>query len=242
MDKANTPIALIRQYLRREQRLLLLLLVGAALIAGFLKLAGEMAEGDTSAFDKAFLVALRTPGDLSVPIGPHWLLSAMRDITALGGVTVLTLVSILAVAFLLIRGRWRQAVMTTLATGGGAALGGLLKSLFARPRPEVVPHLVEVNSLSFPSGHSLNSAIVYLTLAVLIARSFEERSARVFTITVAAILVLTIGFSRLYLGVHYPSDVLGGWTLGAAWALAMGLVASRLQREHKIEEPEEAPA
>ena len=118
---------------------------------------------------------------------------------------------------------------------------GLDKALFARPRPEVVPHLVEVNSLSFPSGHSLNSAIVYLTLGVLIARSFEERSARVFTIGTAALLVLTIGFTRVYLGVHFPSDVLGGWTVGAAWALVMGMLASVLQRSRKIEQPGSAP-
>ena len=161
----------------------------------------------------------------------------MRDITALGGVTVLTLVSALAIAFLLTRGRVKQALYTALATGGGAVMGKLLKSLFARPRPEVVPHLVDVHSLSFPSGHSMNSAIVYLTLAVMISRSFDERRARFFTIGTAALLVLVIGFSRLYLGVHYPTDVLGGWTVGASWALAMGLIATQLQERHKIEEP-----
>nr|WP_247718202.1 phosphatase PAP2 family protein [Qipengyuania proteolytica] len=166
----------------------------------------------------------------------------MRDLTALGGVTVLTLVSILAVAFLLTRGRVKQALYTALATGGGAAFGTALKSLFARARPEVVPHLVEVNSLSFPSGHSMNSAIVYLTLAVMISRSFEERKPRIFVIGVAALLVVTIGFTRLYLGVHYPTDVLGGWTVGAAWALAMGLIATRLQAQRKIEQPGEDPA
>ncbi|MFW2350378.1 phosphatase PAP2 family protein [Qipengyuania sp.] len=236
------PLAHIKTYVHREQRLLIGLLVGAALATGFIKLAGEMAEGETKTFDVAFLRSLRMPEDLATPIGPRWLLSAMRDMTALGGVTVLTLVSALAVAFLLTRSRGRQALYTALAAGGGALAGTLLKSLFARPRPAVVPHLVEVTSLSFPSGHSMNSAIIYLTLAVMISRSFEERRARIFVIGVAALLVLTIGFTRIYLGVHYPTDVLGGWIVGATWALAMGLIATRLQEDRKMEQPGESPA
>lgn len=236
------PLARIKTYIHREQRLLIGLVVGAALASGFIKLAGEMMEGETKAFDVAFLEALRVKGDLATPLGPSWLLGSMRDLTALGGVTVLTLVALLAIAFLLMRGRARQALYTALATGGGAVFGKLLKSLFARERPEVVPHLVEVHSLSFPSGHSMNSAIVYLTLAVMLSRSFEERRTRIFVIGVAALLVLTIGFTRLYLGVHYPTDVLGGWTVGATWALAMGLLATRLQESRKMEQPGEDPA
>ena len=226
------------RYLHREQRYLVLFAVGAALVALFIKLAGEMQEGDTQTFDIAILRALRVPGDLGQLIGPSWLRSAATDLTALGGVTVLTLVSLLAVAFLLLQGRFRQALFTAVATGGGALLSGFLKTLFARPRPEIVPHLVEVNSMSFPSGHSLNSAIIYLTIAVMISRSFEDRKSRIFIITVAALLVLAIGATRVILGVHFPTDVLAGWTLGAAWALGVGLVASALQHRHKIEEPD----
>lgn len=235
------PLASLKTYIHREQRLLIGLVIGAALASGFIKLAGEMTEGETQAFDVAFLKALRMDGDLASPLGPSWLLSTMRDLTALGGVTVLTLVAVLAVAFLLTRGRIRQAFYTALATGGGAIFGKILKSLFARERPEVVPHLVEVHSLSFPSGHSMNSAIVYLTLAVMLSRTFEDRRSRIFVIGVAALLVLTIGFTRLYLGVHYPTDVLGGWTVGATWALAMGLIATRLQEDRKMEQPVENP-
>lgn len=230
-------LSTVKTYLHREQGLLVGLVAGAALVGGFINLAGEMLEGDTQAFDVAFLKSLRMNGDLATPHGPSWMLDAMRDITALGGVTVLSMVSALAIAFLLTRGRVKQASYTMLATGGGALMGKLLKTLFARERPEVVPHLVEVTSLSFPSGHSMNSAIIYLTLAVMISRSFDERRARIFTIGTSALLVLAIGFSRLYLGVHYPTDVLGGWTVGASWALAMGLIATRLQERHKIEEP-----
>ncbi|WP_241657366.1 phosphatase PAP2 family protein [Aurantiacibacter suaedae] len=225
------------RWLFREQRFLALFLVGAALVAGFVALAGEMQEGETHAFDIAILETLREPGNAAQLIGPGWLQSVATDITALGGVTVLALVSALAIAFLLLRGRWRQAIFTTLATAGGAVMGSLLKGLFARSRPEVVPHLVEVTSLSFPSGHSLNSAIVYLTLAVMIARSFTDRTSRVFTVAVAVVLVLAIGCTRVVLGVHYPTDVLAGWTLGAAWALLVGMVADVLQKQHRIEEP-----
>lgn len=234
-------LSTVKTYLHREQGLLVGLVAGAALVGGFINLAGEMLEGDTQAFDVAFLKSLRMNGDLATPHGPSWMLDAMRDITALGGVTVLSMVSALAIAFLLTRGRVKQASYTMLATGGGALMGKLLKTLFARERPEVVPHLVEVTSLSFPSGHSMNSAIIYLTLAVMISRSFDERRARIFTIGTSALLVLAIGFSRLYLGVHYPTDVLGGWTVGASWALAMGLIATRLQERHQIEEPGNDP-
>jgi len=231
-------LSTLKTYLHREQRLLIGLAIGGALATLFIKLAGEMSEGETAAVDIAILKALRLPGDPAVPVGPSWLLGSMRDLTALGGVTVLTLVSLLAVTFLLVRGRWHQALYTAVATGGGAVMGKLLKSLFARERPEIVPHLVEVHSLSFPSGHSTNSAIVYLTLAVLIARSYESRRTRGFVIGVAALLVLMIGMTRVYLGVHFPSDVLAGWTVGAAWALFMGLIATKLQQRNRIEAPE----
>lgn len=234
----SMPLPKILAYLHREQRFLAIFIAGAALVAGFVKLAGEMREGDTKAFDMTILRALRLPDDPSQLIGPAWFQTAATDITALGGATILTLVSILAVSFLLLRGRFRQAGFTALATGGGAMMSGILKAIFARPRPEVVPHLVEVTSMSFPSGHSLNSAIIYLTLAVMVARTFEDRKSRIFILTVAVLLVLAIGSTRVILGVHFPSDVLGGWTLGAAWALAVGLVASSLQRTHKMEEPD----
>lgn len=233
---------MILNRLRREQRLLALFLGGAALTFAFWKLASEMSEGDTEAYDRAILTGLRIPGDPGTPIGPAWLHEAMVDLTALGGVTVLTLVAVLAIAFIFLLGRYRQALLTAVATGGGAMLGALLKDLFARARPEIVPHLVEVTSLSFPSGHSMNSAIVYLTIAVLLSRGLTASRLRAFVIVGAVLLVLIIGFTRVYLGVHYPSDVLAGWSIGAAWALLMGIAASVLQRQHKIEPPEEAGA
>ena len=220
----------ISHLLRREQRLLALFLGVAALVLAALKLASEMLEGDTLALDRTLLIALRQPGDLGTPIGPAWLPGTVIDITALGGTTNLTLISVLAIAFLLLLGRFRHAIYMAAATGGGSIFGKVLKLHFARERPEVVPHLIEVHSLSFPSGHALNSAIVYLTLAVLVARELDQRRMRIFVVGAASLLVLLIGFTRLYLGVHFPSDVLAGWMLGASWALTMGMVADLLHR------------
>lgn len=226
--------------LRPEQVLLALFLGLAMLTFAFWQVASEVAEGDTEAFDRVMLIGLRMPGNIGTSIGPDWIRRAMVDLTALGGVTVLTLVAVLAVGFLLLLRRYRQALLTAAATGGGALLGTLLKDLFARARPEIVPHLVDVTSLSFPSGHAMNSAIVYLTIAVLLDRGLTGRRLRAFVIGAAVLLVLAIGFSRVYLGVHYPSDVLAGWSIGAAWALLMGIAASVLQRDRQIEPPEDA--
>jgi len=225
-----TNLTTIAHLMRREQRLLALFLGVAALVFAGFKLASEMLEGDTLALDRLVLTSLRIPGDLGAPIGPAWLRGTMTDITALGGTTNLTLFSVLAIAFLLLLSRYRHALYMAAATGGGALFGTMLKSHFARARPEVVPHLIEVHSLSFPSGHALNSAIVYLTLAILLARELKQWRMRIFVVGAAALLVLLIGFTRLYLGVHFPSDVLAGWMLGAGWALAMGMIADLLHR------------
>lgn len=228
----------LRNRLAREQKLLVLFLMSAALMWAFVGLADEMSEGETASFDRAITLAFRVPGDMARPIGPTWLRDAMIDLTALGSVAVLTLVSVMAVALLLFRQRYRMAAMMAAATGGGAIASMVLKSLFARPRPDIVPHLVEVNTLSFPSGHATNSAIVYLSIALVLARNFEDRATRVFILVSAVALVVAIGVTRVFLGVHYPSDVAAGWMAGAAWALAMGAIARRLQVEHKVEQPE----
>ncbi|MDR7102563.1 undecaprenyl-diphosphatase [Croceicoccus sp. BE223] len=216
---------------------LLGLLVVMALAMGFGGLAGEMTEGETSTWDRAIQLALRHKDDLAVPIGPAFLKTAAIDLTALGSETILTLVTLIAVAFLLLRKRAHQAALLAVAVGGGAIVSGLLKNQFARPRPDIVPHLVDASSGSFPSGHAMNSAIVYLTIAVLVARGYEERSTRVFIVVLALLATLTIGATRVYLGVHWPSDMIAGWLVGCAWALAMGLVGLVLQKRRKIEPP-----
>jgi membrane-associated phospholipid phosphatase len=152
-------------------------------------------------------------------IGPAWLKAAMIDITALGGVTVLTLVTVIVALFLALRQLWLTMLLGLGGTISGAIAVAVAKSLVARPRPDLVDHLVQVSSASFPSGHATSSAIVYLTLAALVMQIVPGRVVRGYIIVVAALIVGAIGCSRVYLGVHWPSDVLIGWSFGALWAL-----------------------
>ncbi|MET0315173.1 MAG: phosphatase PAP2 family protein [Hansschlegelia sp.] len=198
-------------------------LVAFLLISGlgfaFVSIAGEMKEGETRGFDEAILLAFRDPANRALPLGPGWLEGSMIDITSLGSVTVLTLISSLVIAYLLVTARFANAALVMASVVGGAVLTRLMKFSFARPRPELVDHLVPVSSLSFPSGHAMASAVTYLTLGVLLARTERRFRVRAFIFAVAVALTLVIGMSRVYLGVHYPTDVLAGWSLGAAWAL-----------------------
>lgn len=223
-----------------DTRLIIGLLASLAIL-GFAILASVVAQDGTMGFDRPIVTALRTAADLTVPRGPRWLTEAMIDITALGGATVLTLVTAIVAGFLLIARRTRLALLVALGVSVGAIFAATLKALIGRARPDIVDHLVHETSLSFPSGHAMNSAIVYLTLAALLARSQESRTVRAYLMTVAALLTLVIGVSRVYLGVHWPSDVIAGWSIGAVWALLMSFVAARLQREHKIEQPAPTP-
>lgn len=211
-----------------ERRVWLTALV-AALVAYFLfELTGEVLEGETRAFDEGVLLMLRDPADPAMPRGPAWLTKMMVDITALGGVTVLTLLVTLVVVYLALRQKYRTALFVTASILGGWALSSAMKLGIARPRPEVVQHLVEVNDMSFPSGHAMLSAITYLTLGAMLSRLEERASLRYFFPLVAVVLTLIIGLSRIYLGVHYPTDVLGGWAAGMVWACGSWFVARRL--------------
>ena len=199
------------------------ILTGGALL--FAMLAGEVVEGDTHALDEAILLALRRSGDLGETIGPYWLTHAVQDITSLGGVTVLSLTTLLTTAYLVISRRIRIAIFTACSILGGWLASTALKVIIARPRPDIVPHLVDVRDLSFPSGHAMLSAVTYLTLGALLARTQTTRATRLFMIAAALFLTLIIGLSRIFLGVHYPTDVLGGWCAGATWAVGCALVA-----------------
>lgn len=227
---------------RQDSFILIGFLAVAAALFGFVQLASEVVEGDTSAFDKQVLRTLRTAADPAVPIGPSWLKTAMIDFTALGGVAVLTLITVLAVGYLLASRKRATAGFVALSIAGGAILSAGIKSLFSRSRPEIVPHLVDVTSASFPSGHAMNSSIVYLTLAVLLARAEDKRLIQIYLIMIAIALALLIGTTRIYLGVHWPTDVLAGWSVGAIWAALCSLIAKQLQRSRKIEGPDGEPA
>ena len=159
----------------------------------------------------------------------------VRDLTSLGSAAVLGLVTTVVVGFLLIRRTYHAIGLVLVATVGGLLLSLLLKGFFSRPRPDIVPRLAEVYTSSFPSGHSMLSAVVYLTLGALLARLVERPALKVYVLTVAMLLALLVGFSRVYLGVHYPSDVLAGWSVGLSWAILCWLVARRLQRTGVVE-------
>lgn len=228
--------------IRSDGAMLVAFVALAVLALVFLKLASEVFEGETMGLDRAILVGLRTPADLSVPIGPTWLRYMMTDITAIGGVTGLTLITLAVVGFLIASRKYGTAGFVTGAVIGGALLGTLLKNLFLRPRPEVVPHLVQVMDTSFPSGHAMNSAVVFLTLGALLARTQTSHAVRVYLLTVAMLLSLMVGCSRVYLGVHWPSDVLAGWCVGGAWATLCWIGARALQKRRQIEAAGEAAA
>lgn len=214
-----------------------LAIVAFAATAGFVfaRLAGEMAEGETRAFDHALLLALRDPLNPAHPLGPTWLEEVMRDFTALGGTAVLALITLTVIAYLILASRRGTALMVGLSVAGGTVLSNALKWGFDRPRPNLVPHGMAVYSPSFPSGHAMMSAAVYLTIGALLARSEQRVRMRVFLLSVAAVLTLLVGFSRIYLGVHWPTDVMAGWLAGAAWASFCWLVMLWMQRMGRVE-------
>ena len=214
--------------------LLLILGVPVALLV-FAELAEEVGEGDTRTFDRAVLLGLRTARNLSDPIGPLWLEKAAIDVTSLGSITVLALVSLAAIGFLLVVRKRAAALLVLVSVGGGQLLSSLLKEVFERPRPDLVPHVVQIVTASFPSGHAMLSAVTYLTLGTLLARVQPLRRVKVYLFAVAVLLTLLIGVSRVYLGVHWPTDVLAGWCVGAAWAMLCWLVAVWLQRRGQVE-------
>lgn len=208
-------------FLRRfEARVLIGLLVVAGAMWGFLTLGGEMAEGETATFDRALMLLLRNPSDLSDPLGSRHIEEIVRDVTALGGTTVVTLVTVVGTLALVFHNRYRHAAVLTGAVLLAWTSSSLGKALYARPRPDLVPHGMTVYSASFPSGHSTLATATYLTLAMLLASLAARRRTKALCYGVATVLLIGVGLSRVYLGVHWPSDVLAGWTLGAAWALA----------------------
>ncbi len=207
--------------------LAVLLLAGAAW--GFAEIAEEVGEGETHGFDEAVLLAMREPGDTADPIGPRWFEEAARDITALGGITVLLVVTLSATAYMVMAGRPRMALLLVASVAGAQILSSALKAEFARPRPDLVAHQAFVYTASFPSGHAVMAAATYLTLGALLAQVQVRRRQKVFLLGLAATLTLLVGASRVYLGVHWPTDVLAGWTVGAGWATLVWVIARLLQ-------------
>lgn len=201
---------------------------------GFEELMEVARDTTPHAFDTEILLAFRQAGHPDVPLGPLWLQGAMRDITSLGSSTVLVLIVAAVIVYLLLIRKAGTALFILVAVAGGQALSSLLKAGVDRPRPDLVSHLVTETSLSFPSSHAMVSAVTYLTLGSLAARFLPGRTTKIFVLSLAVLTTLVVGVSRVYLGVHWPSDVLAGWCAGFAWAMLCWLAARLLQRRHAV--------
>lgn len=222
-------------FARTELAVLLAALAAAVGALAFLVVADRVTGGPPGHTDERLIRALREPNDPANPIGPPWVEEVARDVTALGGYAVLTLLVAAVAGYLLLSRRSHAAVFVVAATLGGLLVSNTLKGFYDRPRPAVVPHLSHVSSPSFPSGHAMLSAVVYLTLGALLGRVVEGRWLRVYFLGVAVVLTVLVGVSRVYLGVHYPTDVVGGWAAGVAWAVGCWLAVRHLQRRGLVE-------
>ncbi|MES2475799.1 MAG: phosphatase PAP2 family protein [Verrucomicrobiota bacterium] len=205
-----------------------LALVILVAVWGFTALAGEVMEKETHDFDEFILLAMREPGDTAAAIGPPWLGEMARDITALGGFTLLTGVTVIATGVALLSGKPRLAVAGVISVVLGSLLVRALKYGYNRPRPDLIEHAMLATNPSFPSGHSTMAALVWLTLGMVIARTQPRHRVRVFVVAISVVITLLVGVSRVYLGVHWPTDVLAGWTLGGAWAALFWMISIRI--------------
>ena len=227
---------------RRELAWLLVGLGGCILLFLFLALAGEVMEGETLAFDKKIVLAFRKADDPATPIGPAWITSVLLDLTSLGGPTILGLVVLSVIGFLALQARYRTAFFIFVTAATGEIVSYAMKSLFDRPRPTVVPHLREAFSSSFPSGHAMQSAIIYLTLGAMLMRISEGRLTKIYCCTMAMLLTFLVGVSRVWLGVHYPTDVLAGWIIGLFWASLCWLAEQHYEVPAGIRDEKQQPA
>jgi len=201
----------------------------------FVELAEAVMEGGTRRLDTALLLALRNPTDPADPLGPLWVEEMGRDFSALGSLGVLVLITLGVLGYLLLARRLRTALFTAVAVLGGMLLSLALKTGFERPRPDLVPHETIVYTTSFPSSHAMMSTVVYLTLAALLSRAQPQWQLKAYLLLMAMLLTVLVGISRVYLGVHWPSDVLAGWTAGAAWAALCWLAMRAMQRHGQVE-------
>ena len=241
VQQIRTFIGLVVQPHLPERKLLLILAFSAFTLWVFIEVAEEMLEGDSLALDKRLLMLFRNAADPALPLGPAWLREVMRDITALGSTFVLLLVTFASIVFLVLTKNRHAALLVLVAVLGGMLLSTLLKAGFDRARPDVVMHTTRVYSASFPSGHAMMSAVVYLTLGALLAATQQGKRLKLYILALGAVLTLLVGISRVYLGVHWPTDVLAGWALGASWAMACWSVMVWLQRRGDVEPPTPEP-
>ncbi|QEF97771.1 phosphatidylglycerophosphatase B [Stieleria maiorica] len=221
---------LYRWIISHELTTVLLLTVVGLGVWGFVSIAERVVEGDSRLLDEKLLLSMRAPGDPTDPIGPSWFEEGGRDVTALGSVAALTIFTSAMSGYLYFKKQPWVALFIVAAILSGTAVSTLMKLGFDRPRPELVPHETRIYTKSFPSGHAAMSSLVFLTLGAVMARTERDRRTKVFLIVVPIALSLLVGISRVYMGVHWPTDVAAGWLFGMTWAAASWLVFRYLQR------------
>jgi undecaprenyl-diphosphatase len=233
IDRGRRIAGWIRENFDLTILLMLMLLAGG--LWAFAEVADEVIEGESDAYDKMIVnfFGVGQDAERSAFAQEIW-----RDFTALGGVALLALAAIATGGYLLIRRKVHLLVLLSATVFGGVIWSLLLKALFDRPRPEYATSLSHVITSSFPSGHSMLSAVVYLTLGVMLARTQKQIRIKLYFLAIALTLTFLAGTSRVYLGVHYPTDVLAGWLAGLIWAVFCWLAAAFLQRRGQVEQPE----
>jgi undecaprenyl-diphosphatase len=212
------------------------LIAAAVLWAGFAIMVWLVLTGRTGGFDELGLLAARTGKDHAFA-GGNLMLEMVRDMTALGGVLLRNLFALGAVVALLFLSLRREAALFAMTVAGGWIANSALKGLVGRERPQIVPHLMEAGGESFPSGHSFNSAVVYIAMALAFASMSSRHSVRYTLVGSAMVLSAMIAWSRVMLGVHFPSDVTAGWLGGAGWSF---LAAALLYKPAKAAADSEA--
>jgi undecaprenyl-diphosphatase len=233
MNRLNAAAAKINRALRGDPQAGWVAALCLCTFCLFSGLAGEVLEGDLQGFDQKILLSMRDPNNTALPLGGPWLEEVMRDATAMGGVFLVSFISLAVFIYLAVQRRRGEASYLAGSIVTGLAFSSLLKQGFHRPRPELFPHGSMIYTSSFPSGHSLMSALVYLTLGALLAAAQDRRGVKIYILSLSALVTLIVGLSRVYLAVHWPSDVLAGWLAGAAWAMLSWLVWTRLLHRHQ---------
>jgi undecaprenyl-diphosphatase len=234
-QRITSVIRAAARVVRGDALLLASLLIVVVCAWAFIAVADEVAEKNTQRMDERLILALRDAAEPWQPRGPAWLKGTMRDLTALGSPAILAMFVLAVGGVLLVRRQYQALALVLAATLGGRVLNLLLKGWFQRARPALELHLTEVSSPSFPSGHAMDSAVIYFTLAALLARFVRPRGLKLYFVAIAAVLSFFAGVSRVYLGVHYPSDVLAGWIAGLGWASLCWAFASHLQHRGSVE-------